>query len=46
MHTHKMNNVGSFLREIDTIKFDSKGEFIFTKHEDYLESMSKFNRKR
>ena len=46
LHTQKMNNVGSFLREIDTIKFDAKGEFIFTKHEDYLESMSKFNRKR
>ena len=46
LHTQKMNNVGSFLREIDTIKFDAKGELIFTKHEDYLESMSKFNRKR
>jgi len=46
LHTQKMNNVGSFLREIDTIKFDAKGEFIFTKHENYLESMSKFNHKR
>ena len=40
-----MNIVGQILREIDTIKLDSKGDFIFTKHEDYLESMSKFNRK-
>lgn len=46
LHTQKMNNVGSFLREIATIKFDSKGEFVFTKHEDYLECMSKLNRKR
>ena len=46
LHTQKMNNVGSFLREIDTIKFNSKGDFIFTKHEKYLESMSKLNRKR
>lgn len=46
LHTQKMNNVGSFLREIDTIKFDAKGEFVFTKHEDYLECMSKLNRKR
>ena len=43
--TQKMNLVGAFLREIDTIKFDNKGELVFTKHEDYLESMSKFNRK-
>ena len=40
-----MNLVGQILREIDTIKLNSKGEFVFTKHEDYLESMSKFNRK-
>ena len=44
LHTQKMNNVGSFLREIDTIKFNAQGEFVFTKHEDYLECMSKFNR--
>ena len=43
--TQKMNLVGAFLREIDTIKFDNKGEFVFTKHEDYLECMSNFNRK-
>jgi len=46
LHTQKMNNVGSFLRDIATIKFDSKGEFVFTKHEDYLEYMSKLNRRR
>lgn len=40
-----MNKVGEFLREIDTIKFNSKGEFIYTKHENYLESMSELNRK-
>jgi len=43
--TQKMNLVGKFLREIDTIKFDTQGRFIFTKHEEYLECMSKFNRK-
>lgn len=42
----QMNNVGNFLREIDTIKFNGKGEFVFTKHKDYLECMSKLNRKR
>jgi len=42
--TRKMNKVGSFLREIDTIKFDTKENFIYTKHEDYLECMSKLNR--
>ncbi len=46
LHTQKMNHVGRFLREIATIKLDSKGEFVFTKHEDYIESMSKLNRKR
>ena len=46
LHTQKMNNVGSFLREIDTIKFDSKGAFVYTDHEDYLECMSKLNRKK
>lgn len=45
LHTQKMNNVGSFLREIATIKFDNKEEFVFTKHEDYLECMSKLNHK-
>jgi len=43
--TQRMNKVGEFLREIDTMKFNTKGEFIYTKHEDYLESRSKFNRK-
>jgi len=42
--TRKMNNIGSFLREIDTIKFDTKENFIYTKHEHYLECMSKLNR--
>ena len=42
--TQKMHLVGSFLREIDTVKLNSKGDFLFTKHEDYLECMSKFHR--
>ena len=45
LHTHKMNNVGNLLREIATIKFNCKGEFIFIKHEDYLEGRSKLKRK-
>jgi len=43
--TYNMNKVGDFLREIDTIKLDYQGNFIFTQHEEYLECMSKFNRK-
>lgn len=42
---YRMDKVGDFLREIDTVKFDSKGGFIHTKREDYLYSHSKFNRK-
>lgn len=41
----RMDKVGSFLREIDTIKFDNKMEFLYTKQEDYLYGRSKFNRK-
>jgi hypothetical protein len=40
--TTQMNIIGNFLREIDTIKLNKKGGFIFTKHEDYLEFNSKF----
>jgi hypothetical protein len=43
--TQKMNLVGKFLREIDTIKFNTQGKFVSTKHEGYLECMSRFNRK-
>jgi len=43
--TQRMSLVSRFLREIDTIKFNLKGEFVYTKHEDYLECMSKFNRR-
>ena len=43
--SHRMDRVGDFLREIDTIKFDANGGFIYTKKEDYLYCLSKFNRK-
>lgn len=43
--SYRMDRVGDFLREIDTVKFDAKGNFIYTKREDYLYSYSKFNRK-
>jgi hypothetical protein len=43
--TYKLNNVYSFLREIDSITFDSQGNFKSVKHEDYLYCQSKFNRK-
>ncbi len=38
-----MDKVGNFLRVIDTIRFDSNGDFKYTKQEDYLYSFSKFN---
>lgn len=41
----RMDKVGDFLRELDTIKFDAKGGFVYTKQEDYLYCRSKFNRK-
>jgi len=40
---HRMDMVGSFLREIDTIKFDADGNFRYTKQKDYLYGLSKFN---
>jgi len=40
-----MNNVGDFLREIDTVKFDANGNFIYTTHKDYSYDNSKFNAK-
>ena len=43
--TPKLNNVYSFLREIDSITFDTQGNFKYVKHEDYLYGLSKFNRK-
>ena len=42
----RMDKVGAFLRELDTIKFNSNGGFIYTAQEDYLYSSSKFNRKK
>ena len=42
---HRMDMVGNFLREIDTIKFDANGNFKYTKQEDYLYGLSKFNYK-
>ena len=41
----RMDKVGNFLRELDTVKFDANGAFIYTKQEDYLYCRSKFNRK-
>jgi len=43
--TPNLNNVSSFLREIDSITFNSKGNFKYVKHENYLYCQSKFNRK-
>ena len=43
--TPRLNNVYSFLREIDSITVDSQGNFKSVKHEDYLYCQSKFNRK-
>ena len=41
--TPKLNNVYSFLREIDSITFDTQGNFKFVKHENYQYFQSKFN---
>ena len=43
--TPRLNNVYSFLREIDSIAFDTQGNFKYVKHEDYIYGLSKFNRK-
>jgi len=42
--TPRLNNVYHLLREIDSSTFDSKGDFKYVKHEDYLYCLSKFNR--
>ena len=34
--TPRLNNVYSFLREIDSITFDTQGNFTYVKHEDYI----------
>lgn len=44
--TIKMFNVGNMLRMMDTIKFDSSGQFVIVKPENYLYSLSKFNSKK
>ena len=41
----RMDKVGSYLREIDTVKFNTYGGFTYTKQEDYLYAHSKFNYK-
>lgn len=41
----RLNNVYRFLREIDSITFDTQGYFKYVKHEDYLYCQSKFNRR-
>lgn len=38
----QMKDIGEFLRDIETIKLNPKGEFLYTKHEEYLECFSKF----
>ena len=43
--TSRLNNVYSFLREIDSITFDTQGNFTYVKHEDYIYGLSKFNRR-
>jgi len=41
----KMILVGSLLRELDTIKLNTQGDFVLQKHKNNLESMSKFYRR-
>ena len=42
----KMRKVGTYLREIDTVKFTARGKFKYVKRDEYTECLSKFNRKR
>lgn len=43
--TPMLSNVCSFLRDIDSITFDTQGNFKYIKHENYLYCQSKFNRR-
>ena len=45
LHAPQMHSIGTFLREIDTVTSNYKGEFSFIRHEDYIECASKFNNK-
>jgi len=40
----KMDKIGTLIRVIDTIKFAADGQFTVMKQEDYLYTLSKFNR--